>query len=245
MSYTIGMVPDSLRETAYQAMKEGRLWWRCTDQHGRPANGGSAEPLTQPGQTSEAVAPIICKSGWHVTSQPHRWMGCRVFMVEGIGKQGDQKEDKTVFEQIRILAEVDPEECLAASVRARCGRKDLTRADLQFANLRNADLRRANLTRAYLTDANLTDANLTRADLTGANLTGAYLTGADLTDANLTRADLTDANLTRAYLTGADLTGADLTGAYLRRANLAGADLTGADLTGADLTGAYGYKGAE
>jgi len=225
MSYTIGMVPDSLRESAYQAIKEGRLWWRCTDQHGRPDNGGKAEPLTQPGQISEAVAPILCKSGWHVTSQPHRWRGCRVFMVEGIGQQGDQEEDKTVFEQIRILAEVDPEKCLMASIRARCGRKDLQNADLRNADLRFADLRFADLRNADLRWSDLRRANLRFADLRNADLRWANLTGADLT--------------------GADPTGADLTGADLTRADLTHADLTDADLTDANLTDAYGYKGEE
>lgn len=174
--YGFGTVHEDLREAAETAYREGRLSWRVTDAHGRPANGGSADPLAI-GEWSPHRPAAICESGWHTTDDPIRWLGCRVWLVEGSGL-GGQRDDKRVWERIRPLAEVDPHRCLSGRLAARMGRyvrgANLRRANLRWANLRWADLSGADLSRA-----NLRGADLRGADLRGANLRGANLRGAD------------------------------------------------------------------
>ena len=251
------------QEWAAVALAEGRLSWRVTDAQGRPCNGGRADPIPL-GEWSPAIEDAeLCRRGWHTTSDPVRWRGARVWLVEGEGPAGTEN-DKSAWRRIRPLAEVDPHRSICqrisvAAMRPHLAEAVLGGADLRWANLTGANLTGANLaeavlgganlTGANLTGANLTRANLTRANLRWANLTGANLReavlgGADLRWANLTGANLTGANLTRANLREAVLGGADLTRAYLTRANLRWANLTGAnlreaDLTEADLTRAY------
>jgi len=187
MSANFGTITSRrLRAYAERALRDGRLSWRVTDQHGRPINGGHAEAL-QIGVWSERVRPELCRSGWHTTSEPHRWAGCRVWLVEG-RERGTRSGDKRVWGQVRPLGEVDPVRCLDRSVLVRCR-----------ANLSGANLSRANLIGAYLSGANLSRANMSGASLSGASLVGA----------NLSRANLIGANLG-----GANLSGADLSGAY-------------------------------
>ncbi len=72
-----GKVPERLLDAARLARSEGRLDWRLTDASGRPANGGSAEPLAI-GEWSELVENVkLCSRGWHTTNDPLRWGGCR------------------------------------------------------------------------------------------------------------------------------------------------------------------------
>ena len=166
MSANFGTITSRrLRAYAERALREGRLSWRVTDQHGRPANGGEAEAL-KVGTWSKRVRPELCRSGWHTTSEPHRWAGCRVWLVEG-REPGTRSGDKRVWGQVRPLGEVDPVRCLDRSVLVRC----------------RANLSGANLSRASLSGASLVGANLSRANLIGANLGGANLSGADLSGA--------------------------------------------------------------
>ena len=210
---------------ALKAIDEGRLWWRVTDQHGRPCNGGYAEPLRVRVWSETIDSPRICERGWHVTSAPIRWRGQRIWLVEVGGECGGENGDKSCWSRIRPLAEVDPSACIDPVIMAATMRPNLSGANLNGANLNGANLNGANLSGADLSGADLYRANLYGANLNGANLNGANLFGADLYGANLNGANLNGANLTGASLSGADLYGADL-----YRANLTGASLSGADL---------------
>jgi len=203
-------------------------YW-CSDQHGYPANGGSSEPVYA-GFIQEISGPLeICTpNALHATTFPHKWKGCRVWIVALFGEV--QKEgDKLGALKREILGEILPNECLDDSIGVRIGRKDLSGANLSGANLSGA----------HLSGADLNGANLSRAYLSRAYLSGADLRGANLIRANLIGADLRGAYLSRAYLSGADLRGADLRGANLSGAHLSGADLRVANLDGANLSRAY------
>jgi len=213
-------------------------YW-CSDQHGYPANGGSSEPVYS-GLIQEISGPLeICTSkALHATTFPHKWKGCRVWIVALFGEV--QKEgDKLGALKREILGEILPNECLDDSIGVRIGRKDLSGADLSGADLSGAHLRGAYLNGANLSKADLSGANLRVADLSRANLSGADLSGADLSGAYLSGANLRVADLSRANLSGADLSGANLDGVYLSRADLSRANLSGADLSGAYLSGTY------
>jgi hypothetical protein len=142
------------QEWAATALADGRLSWRVTDAQGRPCNGGNADPLPL-GEWSPTIEDaVLCSRGWHTTSDPIRWRGSRVWLVEGDGLVGTET-DKQCWRRIRPLAEVDPRQSVCKRIAAAA-----MRPNLSWANLTGADLRWANLT--------------------GANLTGADLTGADL-----------------------------------------------------------------
>jgi hypothetical protein len=193
-----------LREAAIRALDEGRLSWRVTDQYGRPCNGGSG-PALPIGRWSPRVEVALCKSGWHTTDEPHRWRGCRLWLVEGRGRcDAGEGGNKRAWEQIRPLAEALPEECLDPKLLVRCA-----------PSLRYADLRGVCLSGAYLRGADFRGVCLSGADLRGADISGANLRGANLTDANLRGANLCCANLTDANLSGANLRCVDLRGADL------------------------------
>ena len=205
-----GLVRPDLLDAAEAALGEGRLSWRVTDQHGRPANGGSADPIPI-GRWSRAVEkPQICRQGWHTTADPLRWRGCRVWLVEGAGLV-ESDGDKLCWRRIRPLGEVDPQTSgqFDPQIWLRCS-----------PILRGADL--------------------SGADLSGANLRNTDLFGANLRDADLFGANLRGADLRCAYLCNTDLCGADLRGANLHDADLCGANLRNTNLFGADLRGAYG-----
>ena len=235
----IGPIVNPLwQEWTATALAEGRLSWRVTDAQGRPCNGGDAEPIPL-GEWSPTIEDAaLCRRGWHTTSDPVRWRGSRVWLVEGDGLVGEDG-DKRAWQRIRPLAEVDPRRSICRRIQVASTRPNLHGADLRGADLRGAYLAEANLTEANLSGTYLHGANLRGADLTGANLTGASLAKANLHGADLRGADLRRADLRWAYLAEADLHGANLRGAYLAGAYLAGANLRGADLTGANLRGAY------
>ncbi len=211
-----------LRECVAQG--DAIAYW-TSDAHGRPTNGGTCDGwAAYPGMVQTLPLPTgLCGPGaLHATMQPHRWAGCRVWVV---ALRGDvlRVADKFRACEREILGEVFPEEAMDESVGVRLGRKDLRGAYLRGANLSRASLSRANLYGADLRGANLTGADLPGADLAGADLAGANLSYADLSRADLSRADLSRADLSRAHLRGADLRGADLSGADLSYANLSGA----------------------
>ena len=215
-------------------------YWN-SDQHGRPCNGGRCADgwRARVGLVQRIDAEVAAPCGpgaLHATHEPHRWSGCRVWVVALSGSVvvHTGKLGATVRE---FLGEVLPEHAWAASVGVRVGRKDLYGADLRSANLRGAGLSGANLRGANLSGAALSVANLSVADLYGADLSGADLRSANLCCANLRGANLRGADL-GANLSGANLRGADLYGANLYGANLYGADLYSANLSGADLRGA-------
>lgn len=156
----LGSIPKRYWKASKRAWRDGRLSWRCTDAQGRSCNGGSAEPL-RVGVWSEERDPVLCRSGWHLTDAPHRWAGQRVWLCEGRGF-GGRDGDKSVWREIRVLAEVDPTTACSASLLVRC------KANLLGANLSMANLSGANLSRADLYGANLLGANLSMANLLGA-----------------------------------------------------------------------------
>jgi hypothetical protein len=142
---------------------------------GKPCHGGNGE-YPPKGKWTKRVAPQICDSGWHLTSDPLRWWkpGAELFFAEPRGVYSYDGSDKAAFPSVRILGRVTPKwrylqmfprirAFLAASVR----HKEPT-ADISWANLSEANLSEANLS-----GANLSEANLSGADLSGANLSEA------------------------------------------------------------------------
>jgi len=195
-------------EVALRALDKGRLAFKVLDQHGRNTNTYGAPQIQyhlpkngKPGKWMPKIENVaICERGYHVTTKPHKWSGCTVYLVESRG-ESILTYDKSACGSIRIIAPIQPDSCIEAAILCR-----ILFPYLQGAYLRRADLRGA--------------------DLQGAYLQGAYLRRADLQWADLRGADLQGADLQGAYLRGADLRGADLQGAYLRRADRYRSDLT-------------------
>jgi len=177
-------------------------YW-CSDQWGRASNGGDQSERVEPGLVQQVEGRLeICPSppdsvGLHATRQPHRWQGCRVWLVALLGEV-KVRDSKAAAKTREIIAEVLPGEHIDPRVSARFNHTGhLRHADLWDANLRDADLRYANLRDANLRHADLWDANLRDADLRYANLRDADLRYANLRYANLRDADLRDTDLNR------------------------------------------------
>jgi hypothetical protein len=172
----------------------------------------------------------LCEVGYHLTLEPHKWEGNRVFLCEYKGKtEGDA--DKFVVSTFRFLKEITITNCIDPHIFVRI-------AYLCHVDLRGVDLSWVDLSWTNLHGANLQGANLAEADLRGANLSGANLEGANLRGANLFMAELGLADLKEADFSEADLEKASLVGADLRRANFQEADLTEANFEYANLSGA-------
>jgi len=145
--------------------------------------------------------PELCVRGYHATTDPLRWQGCTVSLVEVkmvFARQGD----KVVCRSLRELERVNPRQCVDVRLWVAASRPFLVEANLDGADLRGANLDGANLYGADLRGANLyraglVRADLVRADLYGANLVEANLYGADLRGANLDGANLYGATHTR------------------------------------------------
>src|SRR3990172_3969421 len=87
---------------AYEkAAAEGRVFWRVADQYGRSCNGGSRDfalPPSSPGVPGGGAPPVegtpeLCVRGYHATTDPLRWQGCTVSLVEVkmvFARQGDK-----------------------------------------------------------------------------------------------------------------------------------------------------------
>jgi len=216
------------------------LAFYCSDQHGRPANGGSKDPKWTcfSGAVHEIEGPLqICKNALHATFEPHRWLGSRVWIV-ALSRFVVCTTTKLGALRREVIGEILPEDCVSASVGARFGLRDLRGANLECVNLSGACLIEADFSGARCAKSTLTRANLARANLSGADFTGANLIGACLIGACLIRTNLTGACSVRANLSRADLSGACLIRANLSRADLSGACLIRADLSRADLSGA-------
>ena len=152
-------------------------YWN-SDAHGYAANGGSRDFRARPGLVQRIDGPLmLCGPGaLHATHEPHRWSGCRVWIVALRGEVADQGDKLGALER-EVLGEVLPCEAWSPSAGARLGRKDLRGADLRGAYLSGADLGVADLSGADLGVADLSGAYLSGADLRGANLGGANLGG--------------------------------------------------------------------
>jgi hypothetical protein len=199
---------------------------------GKSCHGGS---YTYPalGEWTQAKTPMVCCSGYHLTTSPLRWWKSRatLYLAEGDGPISCEG-DKASFSRVRLIEEVTrdwPYLGMFPDVRAFLAASE--RSMNPGAGIFWANLSRANLSRANLYEANLYEANLSRADLSRANLSRA----------NLSRADLSGANLSRANLSRADLSGADLSWANLYEANLYEANLSRADLSGATCSAAVDW----
>ncbi len=213
---------------------------------GKSCHGGS---YTYPalGEWTPAKTPMVCYSGYHLTTSPLRWWKSRttLYLAEGDGPISCEG-DKASFSRVRLIEEVTrdwPYLGMFPDVRAFLAASERSTnpgADLSWANLSGANLSRANLSGANLSGANLYKANLSEANLSWANLSEADLSGADLSRANLSGANLYWANLSRANLSEADLSRANLSEANLYEANLSEANLYEANLYWADLSGATG-----
>ena len=160
---TEGVLRGACLDAALKALDEGRLFFRASDQYGRACNGGSGRVLPatgdEPGPWTERVdEPSICNRGWHATSDPVRWRGQRVALVE-VDEVCERDDDKVVCHRLRELGSVVPWACVTDRERVACSRPDLYGANLGGANLYGANLRGA--------------------DLRGADLGGADLGGAD------------------------------------------------------------------
>ena len=208
-----------MNEIITRALGGGRLAWKLYGHEFQSCNGGDGffrdylPTNDKPGPWLPEIEDISeCERGYHVTLEPHIWIGSVVFLVET--KVPITKNLKQVVSTYRMLRRVYSDECVDPRLFVQ----------VRYPYLNEADLRGANLIEANLNMANLVGADLGRANLTRANLRGANLTGADLGRANLGRANLVGANLGRANLGRADLGEANLTGADLTRADLYGAN---------------------
>ena len=145
-------------------------YWN-SDAYARPANGGTGNTQVYPGLVQEIPGPLkLCGSGaLHATLHPHKWTGCRVWLVALFGSV-QKEQNKLGALKREILGEILPEEAIFdAGLACRLGIKNFS-----GANLSRADLSRAYLSRADLSRANLSGAILSGANLYGANLSGAY-----------------------------------------------------------------------
>lgn len=175
-------------------------YW-CSDQFGRPCNGGTG-PAVTPLEIQTETGGSICEPGTlHATLLPHRWKGSRVWIVALENPVSDG--GKFGAKQRAIIGEIYPEEAINGQVGARVGSKNLAGADLDGACLAGADLGGADLRGACLR---------------GADLAGAYLGGAEIGATDLAGADLGGAYLRGAYRPANDLPGwtADETGCLRR-----------------------------
>ena len=104
-----------------------KIGYWCSDSHGRPANGGTSDGwFAKPGLIQEVEGPLeICTRGLHITSDPLRWRGSRVWICALHGEVQNE-DDKSASLKREIVGEVFPEDCVCnPRIGARLGRKDL------------------------------------------------------------------------------------------------------------------------
>ena len=170
-------------EVALKALNKGRLAFKVLDQHGRNTNTYGAPQIQyhlpkngKPGKWMPKIENVaICERGYHVTTKPHKWSGCTVYLVESRG-ESILVDDKSACGSIRIIAPIHPDSCIEAAILCR-----ILFPYLQGADLQGADLQGAYLRGAYLRGAYLQRADLRGADLRGADLQRAYRYKSDLT----------------------------------------------------------------
>jgi len=162
-----------------RALADGRLFWRCADQYGRSCNGGDRTFRLEPGTVKKPGpwAPriddvLLCSRGYHATSDPLRWSGLTVELVE-VDAVAERLDNKIVCHTMRSLGRVDPMQCADARIFVAASRPDLNGASLDGASLDGASLNRASLNRASLYRASLDGASLDGASLDRASLNGA------------------------------------------------------------------------
>ncbi len=104
--------------------------WAC--------NGGSFnyEKYLPQGNKAGKWLPKIediqkCSTGYHLTLEPHKWAGNRVFLCEYKG-QFDGEDDKIVCQSFRFLREITVTNCIDPKIYVRI-------ANLYGANLSGAN----------------------------------------------------------------------------------------------------------
>ena len=165
------------------------LGFWCSDQHGRPANGGTGGPVSVgQEQTLTGDLEICTANALHGTREPHRWAGCRVWIVALHGKR-EEHSDKAGALRREVIGEVTPLDCIDPRIAVKIGDKldCLDGASLVGARLDRASLVGARLDGASLVGASLVGARLDRASLVGASLVGASLVGASVGDDGIIR----------------------------------------------------------
>ena len=237
-------------------LDEGKSWigYWCSDQFGRPSNGGMSRKPVRPGmmQKIDPAHVRICEYGFHATLHPHRWVGCRVWIVALHGSmpwdKGSDKitirDDKACAATREILGEVYPEESfLNAQVSIKFNSyksigyysyKDLSHTDLKKAMCANSTYRYIDFSYADLYDADFSRSDVSYSNFLHSNLKSASFAKADLYGANLQYANLNDA-----YMAYADLYYADMRHVTVHGANFNRAKLDNAQLGCVNFIGAY------
>lgn len=137
----IGLVSNGLRKDAEKAASDNRLFFMVGDQYGRPCNGGTRQdsPIVL-GKWSPEIEHIkICSSGYHVTIDPIRWIGCTLWLAE-LSSVADRSDDKVVGPMRRAIAQIFPWQCKDDDLRlfVATSRPFLKGAILKGANLEGA-----------------------------------------------------------------------------------------------------------
>lgn len=109
-----------------------------SDQHGRPCNGGTGDAPPLGGWQDGPPDARPCVLGtYHATTTPHRWGGCRVWVV-ALRDVVLREDGKLAARGRLVIGEILPGEALIAGVAARTGRRDLGGANLSGVYLSGA-----------------------------------------------------------------------------------------------------------
>jgi hypothetical protein len=115
-------------------MNTDKLFWVVTDQYGRPCNGGNREERLEIGKWSPRIDDVkICKRGYHCTTDPLRWAGLLVWLVE-VDEIVGMENDKVVCHTRRPISCVDPAQCVDVRIWVAASRPYLRGADLRGAD---------------------------------------------------------------------------------------------------------------
>lgn len=174
-----------------KALDEGRLFWRCGDQYGRSCNGGDRNFRLEHGTPENPGAwapriddPVYCSRGYHATSDPLRFKGSTVELVE-IDDVVKEYEYKVVAHTIRSWGVVDPNQCIDQRIWAAA-----TRPYFQDADMCSTDLSHGELSNCFFNGAQLRRTNFRGATLLGSLLYVADMSWADLREANIRNVDM-------------------------------------------------------
>ena len=92
----------------------------------RSGNGGKfdwSQYLPQngkPGAWTPERDVALCSSGWHLTDEPHRWAGNRVFLAEYRGEV-ERDKNKICASSVRLIEEITEANCIDPSCALRIG----------------------------------------------------------------------------------------------------------------------------
>lgn len=205
----------------------------------------------EPGAWTTAYPPVICESGYHLTTTPHQWrVPCgstdreaykqlRLWVAEGRGRthQPAHSGDKISCESIRLLQEVTPEWgyfSLCPSALLWLYLKGAISHDDMTTKWRGYGFSGLPGKISCPPGTDLSHLVFNRCDFTSATLRGVCFSHASIHYANFDMADLSEVNLYDAHATTANFGDANLSWSNLSCSNLAGADLR-CRLIGANL----------